>query len=270
MEIYNGTYCVYIHTNKVNGKKYVGLTKHGNNPNRRWMNGVGYDGCAYFYHAIQKYGWDNFDHDIVASNLTISEANHFEEILIKALDTMNINNGYNLKSGGETNEFSQETRDKMRESQVGKIIPEETRRKMSASSKSGTPEVRSKISVALTGRILSDETKRKIGAASKGRNVGRKHTEDELEKMRTKRARGKNKQASVLKGTKKSDDIKRKIQEGSYKKLVVQKNLNGDIVKYYDSLSNASRSTGINLGNISSCCNGRYHSAGGFIWEFVD
>lgn len=270
MEIYNDTYCVYIHTNKINNKKYVGLTKHGYNPNRRWMNGIGYDGCAYFYHAIQKYGWDNFDHEIIASNLTLSEANHFEEILIKMLDTMNPSNGYNLKAGGETNVMSQATRDKMRESQTGKTISEQTRRKMSVNSKSGTKEVREKISAALTGRMLSEETKRKIGSASKGRNVGRKHTEEELEKMKAKRRSGQRKQGGAPKGVPISEETKKKIQEGSHKKQVVQKSLNGDVLRYYDSMSNASRVTGVNLGSISSCCNKRFRTAGGFIWEFVD
>ena len=34
------------------------------------------------------------------------------------------------------------------------------------------------------GRKLSEEAKRKIGKSSKGRNIGRKHTKEELEKMR--------------------------------------------------------------------------------------
>lgn len=104
MEIYNDTYCVYIHTNKINGKKYVGQTKHGDNPERkRWKYGDGYKCCKYFYHAIKKYGWNLFDHEIIASNLTLDEANHFEELLISKLDTINPDNGYNIKSGGDNN-----------------------------------------------------------------------------------------------------------------------------------------------------------------------
>lgn len=54
-------YKVYIHTNIINEKKYVGITKQ--NLKRRWKNGWGYydkSGRCYFWRAIQKYGWDNF------------------------------------------------------------------------------------------------------------------------------------------------------------------------------------------------------------------
>ncbi|MCR5503429.1 MAG: GIY-YIG nuclease family protein [Lachnospiraceae bacterium] len=45
-------WCVYIRTNKINGKKYIGIST---NPERRWKNGTGYIG-QFFGTAIQKYG----------------------------------------------------------------------------------------------------------------------------------------------------------------------------------------------------------------------
>lgn len=109
MEVYNGTYCVYVHINMINNKKYVGLTKHGDNPNKRWKNGNGYldknkngeYNQPYIANAILKYGWDNFEHEIIASNLTKEEAKHFEEIIISKLNTRDHSNGYNISSGGE-------------------------------------------------------------------------------------------------------------------------------------------------------------------------
>lgn len=100
MEIYNDTYCVYIHTNKINGKRYVGQTVRGDNPERRWQNGNGYKTQKYFWRAIQKYGWESFEHEIIASNLTKAEANNFEILLIQALNTTNSLFGYNMTLGG--------------------------------------------------------------------------------------------------------------------------------------------------------------------------
>lgn len=114
MEIYNGTYCVYIHTNKINGKMYVGQTVNGNDPNKRWKNGEGYN-KQIFYRAIEKYGWDGFKHEIIASNLTEDEANNFEELLIQKLDTRNPDKGYNISAGGRNATHSDNTKAKMSE-----------------------------------------------------------------------------------------------------------------------------------------------------------
>ena len=103
-KIMDDNYCVYIHTNKINGKKYVGQTKHGDNPKeKRWKYGDGYKSCTYFYNAILKYGWNNFEHEIVDKNLTKDEAYSMEQKLISELDTRNPNVGYNIRIGGEEN-----------------------------------------------------------------------------------------------------------------------------------------------------------------------
>ena len=77
---------MYIHMNKSNGKCYVGITKQ--KPEARWKTeGVGYKKCLLFWRAIEKYGWDNFDHIIFAKNLTQAEAENMEVLLIRELKT---------------------------------------------------------------------------------------------------------------------------------------------------------------------------------------
>ena len=48
-------YSVYIHTNKINSKKYVGITSQ--NVNTRWKNGQGYKDNERFFDDIREYGW---------------------------------------------------------------------------------------------------------------------------------------------------------------------------------------------------------------------
>lgn len=91
-------YKVYVHISP-NNKYYVGITKQ--KINRRWRNGKGYRQNDYFNNAIEKYGWDNFQHEIVASGITREEANNFEKVLIKELNSMDREFGYNRTEGGD-------------------------------------------------------------------------------------------------------------------------------------------------------------------------
>ena len=92
------SYCVYMHVNKTNGKKYIGITK--NKPEERWQNGYGYKRQA-FYNAIQKYGWDNFDHLILFENISKEEACKNEIELISKYNSTDERYGYNISHGGE-------------------------------------------------------------------------------------------------------------------------------------------------------------------------
>lgn len=87
-------YVVYAHVNKINGKMYIGQTKSVQD---RWVPS-GYYHCVKFYRAIQKYGWENFEHIILADNLTQEEANIQESYYIEKYNT--IETGYNLSGGG--------------------------------------------------------------------------------------------------------------------------------------------------------------------------
>lgn len=46
-------YCVYMHENKINNKKYIGITLQ--KPETRWAKGKGYLKNEHFTNAIKKY-----------------------------------------------------------------------------------------------------------------------------------------------------------------------------------------------------------------------
>lgn len=95
------SHVVYIHTNKVNHKQYIGMTKR--KPEHRWgLEGHGYVECPYFWNAIQKWGWDNFEHEIIADKLTRKEAIDMEIELIAKMQTTNPEFGYNTSRWGDS------------------------------------------------------------------------------------------------------------------------------------------------------------------------
>lgn len=163
-------YKVYIHTNKINGKKYVGITCR--DVNLRWQYGKGYINNEHFYRAICKYGWDNFSHEIIADGLSKDDACDMEIALIAQLKTQDCNFGYNITAGGEHANVTEATKQKISKANTGRVVTKETRDKLSKL-RLGKPS-------KLAGRKLSDEHKQKIGESL----IGHKHSDESIEKMR--------------------------------------------------------------------------------------
>lgn len=96
-------FCVYMHTNQINNKRYVGITNQ--KPSYRWRT----DGSGYkhqmFGRAIDKYGWENFSHELLAIDVSKEEACKFEQKYIEKYKTTNPKFGYNLSLGGEAGAF---------------------------------------------------------------------------------------------------------------------------------------------------------------------
>lgn len=144
-----GTYVVYMHTNRLNGKKYIGITNQ--KPEYRWRSdGSGYFRSPHFWNAIQKYGWDNFDHEILSDGLDRETACTMEKHYISLYQTKDSAFGYNMTDGGDGSSGwkpSDETlrkrseklrgipkseahREALRKANTGKKISEETRQKL--------------------------------------------------------------------------------------------------------------------------------------------
>ena len=112
-------YIVYIHRNKINDKRYIGITKRttveslGSNRQRYKRSN------PYFYNAIEKYGWENFEHIIYAEGLSKDDACDIEIKLIKEYKTQEKDFGYNIESGGTSSYMSEETKQKISKAMKG-------------------------------------------------------------------------------------------------------------------------------------------------------
>lgn len=239
-------YSVYIHTNRANGFKYVGITSR--KPEERWQGGHGYRKQAVFWNAIVKYGWDNFDHEIIAAGLSDLEAWEMEKALIAKYNTNDRNFGYNRSTGGEAGAKGVEHSEANKAACGAKLKSlwrdEEFRKACISriSEMSRSEAMRAKRSASNRGRKLSEESRRKISEKNKGRKLG-PFSEEHKRRIRENHAGGSDSRAVECIETK----------------------------KIYASINDASRDTGINKKGISGCCRGviHYNTAGGYHWRFA-
>lgn len=96
---------VYVHINKINQKLYFG--RSNSSAENRWgNNGIGYKGQKFYSEGIEKFGWENFAHLILADDITPAQSIALETYLITEYNT--IEQGYNETKSICTNEALEE------------------------------------------------------------------------------------------------------------------------------------------------------------------
>ena len=101
---------VYLITNKVNGKKYVGQTTRTLEQRVKghcWTSSAEGGKNMPIAIAIQKYGWENFTAKILCTCMTQEELNEKEVYFTNELDAFSPN-GYNLRAGGAYGKMTEE------------------------------------------------------------------------------------------------------------------------------------------------------------------
>ena len=172
---------IYKTTNLLNNKIYIGLNR---SPISETENYYG-SGVA-FKKAFKKYGRENFKKEILEECNTITELDNRERYWISYLNATGPN-GYNITKGGYGNtkgmkgkKHSDETKEKLRQANLGKVMSSEIKEKISESSKGKqynpwSKESRNKMSESRKGVKHSEETKMKMSNAHKGKLYGPEH-----------------------------------------------------------------------------------------------
>lgn len=219
-------WCVYIHRNKINNKAYIGTTQQ--KPERRWQNGYGYKNNSHLWRAIEKYGWDNFEHIIFANNLSQNDASHIEKLLIALYDTTNREYGYNISTGGDC-------------SHLGIKHSEETK------------------------QILREKTKERLSVSENHPMYGRHHSEESKKKMSITKTNPPKEVRQKISNARLGTFVDN--NEDQLNITICQYDKQGKICNEFFGVSFASDETGISRSAIANCLCGLSYTAGGYIWK---
>lgn len=231
--------CIYRHMFP-NGKVYIGQTCQ--KPEHRWNNGKGYT-SPFIFNAINKYGWENIQHEVLFTGLDQLNADIIEEDLI--FYYKQIGKSYNLATGGKVNrgwKYSEESKKKLSKAMKGKG----TKKVMQIDPKSGE--------VVKTWDSETEVCEFYNGNHSLIYNAIRRH--------------------SLTKGyywQYEGEEILPINNRNLHCRYVEQIDKNTlEVIKVWDSLSEVERILNIPAGNISNVCKGKRKTAGGFIWRMKE
>lgn len=155
-------WAIYKFESRVDPKCYIGITRQ---PIKSRLRAHYYDIASnrgnLVHRAFAKHGLENFWFNVIGYASSLEEANAKEKLAIKIFNAKSPF-GYNLTEGGDGSANpSQETREKMRQAQLGKKQSQETveKRRLTKIGVKRTPECVKKSADARRGAKRSEEFK---------------------------------------------------------------------------------------------------------------
>jgi group I intron endonuclease len=169
------TYSIYIYTNKISGKFYIGQSCNPKMRHYSHKSEALRGSNTIFHKAIRKYRFDNFEFDILESNLSKIEADNLEIRLIALYNTRDKKCGYNQLKGGN---YSGELFGKLN-GQYGKKRPDLFERNKQRKGRTNSEESKEKQRQKMLGRVVSEETKQlmKVSGQKRWNNVTNENKE---------------------------------------------------------------------------------------------
>jgi len=233
---------IYKITNIVNNKIIIGQTKYlrirwssyrSLLRKNRYSNG-------HLQNAWNKYGEQNFKFEVIFT-CPVQDLDFHEIRLIDLYDSTNREKGYNLDSGGKRPEHSEETKEKIRQWNLGRKMSDEAKEKMSASrmgnknhafGKHQSEEhkkkrARSGEENGMYGKTISDEHKRKLSEVHKGKPLLEEHRRkigEANHRNMTPEMRQKLRELKL--GKPRTEEDKQKMREGWLRRKLQKESLN--------------------------------------------
>jgi group I intron endonuclease len=226
LEKKSGNICtIYLLTNTINNKVYVGQTWLPSLQLRMGKDGSNYKNSIYLYNSIIKHGADNFNYSILAECYTQEDADVLEEKFIKEYNSQDSEIGYNIKDGGSAGKHSDESKGKISNSlkeYYSELSPEEVSKRAEPivgwwkdkEREPYTAEWKENVSEKMKewhannehpmqGKQHTDETKKKISEAGKGRV----HSKESVLKRSEKRKMNPERENNILQAYKEGKTI---------------------------------------------------------------
>jgi len=170
---------VYIATNKITGKSYIGQTIKDLSIRKSNHISEARRSSFYFHQSLSKYGKDSFSWEVLEYCDSKEELDEMEFHYIKQYNTLRPG-GYNLTCGGDGcvgMKISEETRQKLSKIHKGRKMTEEARQRLilNHADFSGKNNPMYGVPSPMKGKHHSDETIKVISRKLKGRRLSKEH-----------------------------------------------------------------------------------------------